>query len=55
MQSLRKGSELNGVYGVAPLTSVEEGMVFLTGVEFGAESFQAVVDTGMSLAGSARA
>lgn len=48
MQSLRKGNEVNGVYGVAPLTSVEEGTVFLTGVEFGTESFQAVVDTGTS-------
>ena len=47
-QSLRKGNEVNGRYGVAPLTSVEEGTVFLTGVEFGTESFQAVVDTGMS-------
>ena len=46
VQSLRKGSEVNGVYGVAPLTSVEEGTVFLTGLEFGTESFQAVVDTG---------
>lgn len=48
VQSFRKGSEVNGVYGVAPLTSVEEGTVFLTGVEFGTESFQAVVDTGTS-------
>ncbi|CAF9936234.1 MAG: hypothetical protein ALECFALPRED_006738 [Alectoria fallacina] len=48
VQSLRKGSEVDGVYGVAPLTSVEEGTVFLTGVEFGTESFQAVVDTGSS-------
>ena len=48
VQSLRKGSEVNGVYGVAPLTSVEEGTVFLTGLEFGTESFQAVVDTGAS-------
>ena len=48
MQSLRKGNEVNGVYGVAKLTSVEEGTVFLTGVEFGTESFQAVVDTGSS-------
>ena len=46
VQSLRKGNEVNGVYGVAKLTSVEEGTVFLTGVEFGTESFQAVVDTG---------
>ena len=46
VQSLRRGSDINGVYGVAPLTSVEEGTVFLTGVKFGAESFQAVVDTG---------
>ena len=53
IQSLRKGSEVNGVYGVAPLTSVEEGTVFLTGVEFGMESFQAVVDTGTSLAENA--
>ena len=50
MQSLRRGSEVNGVFGVAPLTSVEEGTVFLTGVEFGTESFQAVVDTGTSRA-----
>lgn len=48
VQSLRKGNEVNGVYGVAPLTSVEEGTVFLTGLKFGTESFQAVVDTGMS-------
>ena len=48
VQSLRKGNEVNGVYGVASLTSVEEGEVFLTGVEFGTESFQAVVDTGTS-------
>ena len=50
VQSLRKGNEVNGVYGVSELTSVEEGTVFLTGVEFGTESFQAVVDTGSSLA-----
>ena len=49
VQSLRKGNEVNGVYGVAPLTSVEEGTVFLTGLEFGTESFQAVVDTGATL------
>lgn len=48
LQSLRKGNEVNGIYGVASLTSVEEGQVFLTGVEFGTESFQAVVDTGSS-------
>lgn len=48
VKSLRKGSEVNGVYGVAPLTSVEEGTVFLTGLEFGTESFQAVVDTGVT-------
>ena len=46
VQSLRKGNEVQGVYGFAPLTSVEMGQVFLTGIEFGTESFQAVVDTG---------
>lgn len=33
---------------MTPLTSVEEGQVFLAGVKFGTESFQAVVDTGSS-------
>ena len=47
MQSLRKGNEVNGVYGVAPLTLAGKSTVFSTGVEFGTESFQAIVDTGM--------
>ena len=48
LASIRKGNQVNGVYGVTPLTSVEQGQVFLTGIEFGSESFQAVVDTGSS-------
>ena len=46
LQSIRRGNQVQGVYGVSPLTSVEMGQVFLTGVEFGTELFQAVVDTG---------
>lgn len=48
LQSLRKGNQVNGIYGFTPLTSVEGGQVFLAGIEFGTESFQAVVDTGSS-------
>lgn len=46
VQSLRKGRGVNGVYGAAALKSIEEGTVFSTGVDFGTESFQTVVDTG---------
>ena len=48
LASIRKGNQVNGVYGFTPLTSVEKGQVFLAGIEFGSESFQAVVDTGSS-------
>ncbi len=48
LASIRKGNQVNGVYGFTPLTSVEQGQVFLAGIDFGSESFQAVVDTGSS-------
>jgi len=48
LASIRKGNQVNGIYGFTPLTSVEQGQVFLTGIMFGSESFQAVVDTGSS-------
>jgi hypothetical protein len=48
LASIRKGNQVNGIYGFTPLTSVEQGQVFLAGIMFGSESFQAVVDTGSS-------
>ncbi len=51
LQSLRKGAQVNGIYGDTPLASVEEGQIFLAGIEFGTEKFQAVVDTGNAFDG----
>ena len=48
LTAIRKNNQVNGVYGFTPLTSVVQGQVFLAGIEFGSESFQAVVDTGSS-------
>ncbi|KAK4690285.1 hypothetical protein P7C71_g6469, partial [Lecanoromycetidae sp. Uapishka_2] len=35
LKSLRKGDAVNGVYGIAPLTTAEEGQVFLSECLFG--------------------
>ncbi|KAL2041784.1 hypothetical protein N7G274_005568 [Stereocaulon virgatum] len=48
VQSLRKGTQVNGVYGNSKVTSVESGLVFVTEIEVGGEAFTAVVDTGSS-------
>ncbi len=48
LAAIRKNNQVNGVYGFTPLASVAQGQVFLAGIEFGSESFQAVIDTGSS-------
>ena len=48
LHSLRKGYQVNGVYGVSPLIAINQGQTFLTDIDFAAQSFEAIVDTGSS-------
>ena len=48
LASIRKGNQVDGVYGFAPLASDVQGHVFLADVKFGSQSFQVIVNNGSS-------
>ena len=48
LASIRNDNHVNGVYGITPLTSLEQGQEFAAGIEFGSKSFQVALDTGSS-------
>lgn len=47
LKSLRKGDAVNGVYGVAPIATAEEGQTFLVRRNFGYSSRAAGTNTGL--------
>lgn len=47
LHAIRTGPEVNGTYGVAPL-SIAAGQVFLAPITFGTQTFNAILDTGSS-------
>ena len=47
-KSIVSRNQVNGIYGLAPITPVEMGQVFLAPVKLARQTFRAVIDTGSS-------